>query len=333
MPLVFLPGITTQTDDTQISGRGIGLDAVEQAVERLGGSVGLASSAGEGTVVTLRVPVSSIQVNALAVRIGDIECAIPIEAVVEIMSAAQGMVEQPGGAFALRYHDDLVSLRDLAALTGLPRSPAPGHVVIVEDAGIRFGVLVDRVLGERQILHRSKGAFLAGSRTLRDVGVSNDGTTMIVLDPGALADPVAASAGREHEPVAPAVRGRVLVVDDSELTRDLLVKLARDHGHEVDEAVDGEDALIKIGRHPPDVVVTDLEMPLLDGFGLLHRLRESAELRDIPVVVLSTRGSREDIRRASELGAAAYVVKSELEERRLARILERLIAAPRQEGS
>jgi two-component system chemotaxis sensor kinase CheA len=327
--LLFMPGFSTRAEITQVSGRGVGLDVVRQRVERLGGSVRLDSTLGVGTTIALRVPISAMMASALAVRIGTCQCALALESVVEIVAADGQAMERLGDALALHHEGELVPLRDLGALTGIGRGRSVGRVVVLEHRGTRCGLLVDRVLGERQILHRGKGEFLAGSRLLRDVGLSTDGVTTLVLDTAAIVEWSGGSI--EEAPTAPELgvrtTGRVLIVDDSELTRDLLARLIRDRGHMVEEAVDGEEALAKIREHAPDVVFTDLEMPVLDGFGLLRRVRESAELRDLPIVVLSTRGGVEDIRRAAEAGATAYLVKSEFHERKLDRILARLFGS------
>ena len=127
--------------------------------------------------------------------------------------------------------------------------------------------------------------------------------------------------------VTPGFEGQVLVVDDSELTRDILVNLVSRLGYEVIEAVDGQDALRRLGEGPVDLILTDLEMPVLDGFELLDQVRASPHLRELPVVVCSTRGSDEDKRRAADLGADAYVVKSRFDQDELDRTLGRLMGA------
>jgi two-component system, chemotaxis family, sensor kinase CheA len=329
--LVFAPGFSTRANADQVSGRGIGLDAVKQRVERIGGRIALETWTGRGTRFSMQLPVSSMQLKALAVRVETIELALPMDSVLEVLDRDRVTVERPGDAPAFRWMDHLVALHDLGEIIGLERSTASGHVLVIEPspAAVPFGLVVDRVLGERQVLHRAKGQFLAGSRYLRDVGISSDGETMVVLDPGAFGTHVPRSG-----PTARPSRGasiHVVVADDSEVTRDLVTKLIRERGHRVTEAVNGEDAWTKILEHRPDVIFTDLEMPLLDGFGLLERVRASTEHRDTPVVVLSTRGGADDIRRASELGGSAYLVKSSFDETKLDRVLARL-APTREDG-
>jgi two-component system chemotaxis sensor kinase CheA len=335
--LLFAPGFSTRSEVTQVSGRGVGLDVVKQRIEELGGSVSLDSMINLGTRITILAPVSSMMVNALAVRAGSCQCALAVESVVEITAASDGIVERPGNALAMRYGGDLIALRDLGAIMGLADVGEGDRIVILERDGLRCGLRVEQVLGERQIILRGKGQFLANSRILRDIGVSTDGVTTLVLDAGAIVDADEATVGPGAAAPATAaarvVAARIVIADDSELTRDLLARTLRERGHEIIEAVDGQDALAKIKEHSPDVVFTDLEMPTLDGFGLLTRLRETPQFRDLPVVVFTTRGGAEEVRRAAEAGATAYLVKGEFHERRLDQVLARLLGGRSTSGA
>jgi chemotaxis protein histidine kinase CheA len=208
--LLFASGFSTRAEVTEVSGRGVGLDVVKRSLERLGGSASLRSNPGEGSTVVLDVPISSVVVSALAMLIGPCQCALPPEAVVEVTDTVAHAIERLGDARALVYEGELIPLRDLGALTGIAETTSRSQIVVFDHAYGRCALLVDRVLGERKVLHRARGDFLAGSPILRDVGISTDGVTTLVLDP----DGIVATMGTSSATAAASVR-RVLVVDDS----------------------------------------------------------------------------------------------------------------------
>jgi CheY-like chemotaxis protein len=178
------------------------------------------------------------------------------------------------------------------------------------------------------VVQRSVGALLAGVRLLSGAGILEKGHVALILSV-----PELVRRWGEGQSVLQEVRltgdlappRRIMVVDDSELTRDMLVALARRASLEVTEAVNGREALVKMRGAPPDLILTDLDMPVMDGFQLLAQVRADAALRQVPVVVLTTRGSDEDKRRAMAAGADAYLVKSDFTEEALGATVTRLL--------
>lgn len=332
LQLLLLPGMSTREEVNEVSGRGVGLDVVRERIETLGGYVSLHSTPGLGTTVTLAVPVSSMLVDALVVEVGPCRFAVPLEAVEEIIGHDDDRVAPVGDTVALHHDGKLLPLRDLGDLVGGGSEPADRHVLIVRRGAQRSALVVDRVLGERQVVLRGNSSFIARSRFVRDIGISTDGVTTLLLD---LAAATTSDSPRRHKPTPASVgskparaRLKVVVADDSELTRDMLVRALRTRGYEVIEAVDGTDALTKIEQHRPAAVFTDLDMPRLDGFGLMQRLRARPMPQRPQVVVFSTHADPTHIARATQLGAVGYLVKAQFESRRLDDLLDLVFRDP-----
>lgn len=317
--LIFRAGVSTRDDVSDVSGRGVGLDVVKKQLEELGGTIAVDSSPGEGTRFLLRVPISVALAAMFVVRAGDGLYAFPSTAVHEALRVLPSEIEEAGDGHAIRLGDGRVPVVDLGALLGgtSARGGDVAHVVVLQHAGARVALRVSSFLGEREIVQRARAAFLAGCRLLSGTAVLEGGRLVLALRTAELFRLVGDSSGRSHAAASEReVESRclVLIVDDSELTREMISSLLDRHGFETLEAVDGHDALLAVARRRPDVVVTDLDMPVLDGFGLIKQLRADRELRDLPVIVMSTRGSEEDKRQAMEAGADAYVVKSAFHE-------------------
>jgi two-component system, chemotaxis family, sensor kinase CheA len=331
--LAFVPGLSSRTQVTDVSGRGVGLDVVRAQVQEVGGTVRLETIRGRGTRVLIDLPVSTMRLRALCFEASGGRYAIESSAVAAVAVTGAARRVAAGTGAAIRHGDRHVPLIALAPL--LPTgSAAPATMALVLERGGRSVALeVERVLGEEVLVQRSLGPLFRGYRLATGSAIGRDGRLVVLLGAAELIHATRGLGTRARPSGDAAVAAgampsavRVLVVDDSELTRDMLTSVARRAGYEVEEAVDGHDALERIARRRPDVVVTDLEMPVLDGFALLRELRARLGHFGIPVVVCSTRGSDADKRRAAELGADAYLVKSTFDEAELRALLERLTA-------
>jgi CheY-like chemotaxis protein len=208
---------------------------------------------------------------------------------------------------------------DLRRALGVERDAADGvEVMVIEHGDVKLGLAIDSFIGERQIVQRSLGKFLAGIRLVSGIGLIEAGAIVLLLSVPELVWRWSEGDTDLARTLPLDTRRRtewtVLVVDDSELTRDMLVGLTRRAGLAVTEAVNGRDALAKARAAPPDLILTDLDMPVMDGLELIAALRGDEALRDIPVVVLTTRGSDEDKRRALSAGADSFIVKHEFDE-------------------
>lgn len=329
--LVFLPGFTSKAEVTDVSGRGVGLEVVKAKLQQVGGEVTVASSPGFGASFELRVPLSLTVAPVLFVKTGDEHFCVPATSVLRAFQLGQGQVRLLAGRPAVAVDDGVLPYRSIADILGVgaEREPSAGEVVlVVRGRGQTAAIGIDRVLEERvQAILPLKGLLgrfghLSGATQLPD------GSLALVLSPAHL---VATAHGRElalaAQPAPLAARQRrLLVVDDSPLTRELLVSLLESVGYQVLQAVDGVEALDRLAQEAVDAVVTDLEMPRLDGLELTRRLKAHPTLRALPVVIVTTRGGEADRRRGLEAGADGYVTKGDLVRQDLADVVARLLA-------
>lgn len=332
---LFYARMSMRHEVTQISGRGVGLDVVQTCVEGLGGRVTVQSKLGSGTTFTLSVPVSLAMTSILLFTVGASRYAIPASTIVTLIDGSSQPHEDSITGPAIRYAGGLVPLVQLDELLGetvtgssvatTDRSAVQRLIIVNTNGGLLAIAGTSRHL-ERAVVLKSMGKFFARNRLVNAAVPLEDGTLVFVLSVNELLGGVrgvrAATTTIKHKQHD---RKSVLVVDDSPLVRDLLAEALRAHGLRVREASDGEDALTKLDEDPRiDLVVTDVDMPKLDGIGLLSRLRQRSGPR-LPVVIVSMRGSDEDQRRALDAGADAYLVKTDLSHAGLWTMLSRFL--------
>jgi chemotaxis protein histidine kinase CheA/ActR/RegA family two-component response regulator len=326
--LLFHPGFSTRERATETSGRGVGLDVVKSQVESLGGSVRIASQRGRGTRFELRVPVNVALTRALIVSDNGQLFALPHSAVDAVITVDANTIETIHTRRHVRVRDAWVPVVELAAALALPANAVASNelrAIVVRHEAQRVAIIVDAWHGDTEIVIKPLGA-LATSRLAMGACTVDGGEVALVLAPSELV-----SRGLGEVPkirlaakAAPA-RGkqRVLLVEDSTITRTMIAQLLRMFGYEIAEAEDGQRGLSVLEEFTADVVITDVEMPNLDGIELIRRLRSDARWSQLPIVVLSTRGSAEDKQRAVAAGANAYLVKTEFSESALRDVLAR----------
>lgn len=324
--LIFLPGFSTRDEVSELSGRGVGMDVVKRKVEMLGGSVAVTSRIGRGTVVALRLPQSLALMKVLLVRLGDDVYGMPaadVEAVTRIKPDDRMEVF---GTLAIRHRGKptaLVALGPLLGLNGGPRHERPPAVVVRhgEDCA---ALVVDGFVDEREVpVKPCGGDFLKGAPFIAGTAALEDGRIAVLLH----VPDLMAEVRKLARPVAPATsakRLRILLVDDSPIARATEAALVKALGHSVDEAQDGEEGFTMMQKQSYDLLLTDVQMPKLDGFALTRRLKSTAGLARTPVIILSSLASPEDKRRGVDAGADAYLVKGELGVEVLAQAIDRL---------
>lgn len=326
LDLIFMAGFSTREQAGETSGRGVGLDVVRKRVTALGGSVTVESEPGRGSKFTLRMPQSLSLMKVLLVRIDDDVYGIPAGDVDSVGRLDPAQITEVAGIRAVRYRGRLmpvVALGPLLSLNGGPRSKRP-HVAHVIHGAEGAAVVVDGLFGEREVAVKAPGAFVKGMRFVTGAAALEDGRVALLLSTpdivGAarrLASP-ALSRGRERR------RLRILLVDDSAIAREAEAALLRSLGHEVDEAVDGEDGWQRLQSGAYHLLVTDVQMPVLDGIDLTRRVKATPRFAKLPIVILSSLSAPEERRRGVDAGADAYLVKGELEPESFAATLERL---------
>lgn len=329
--LIFVSGFSSREGVTDLSGRGVGLDVVRTNLLAVGGEVTVQSAPGKGAAFELRVPISLTVAPVLFVQVGDERLCLTASNVLQAVQVQPEQVREIAGKAGLKLNDEVLPFASVASILGAApeRTASEGELVLVlRGRGQSAAIAVDRVLEERvQAILPLKGLLsryphLSGATPLAD------GSLALVLSAPHLVSTV---HGRELKLAAvPArrreVSRRVLVVDDSPLTRELLVQLLESVGYHVVQAGDGAQALERLSREAVDIVVSDLEMPVVDGLELTRRLKSHPTLRSLPVVIVTTRGSEADRRRGMEAGADGYVTKGDLVRQDLVDVVSRLLA-------
>jgi chemosensory pili system protein ChpA (sensor histidine kinase/response regulator) len=316
--LIFVPGFSTAAAVTQTAGRGVGLDVVRTNVSRLNGEIHVETELGRMTRFVLKLPLTVAIADALMVRSGSEIFALPLTAVSVMRSVAPHEIHGVGGRETVRLDGQTLDLVRLDRALGFAPSPESPRrpVVVMRGGGTPFGVLVDELLGKEEIVIKSLGALLEGVGPFSGATISGEGRVILLLDPTALREETAwrpVAGPRETAPVpGPSVedsRVTVLLVDDSVSVRKFVGQMLDKAGFRVVTAVDGQDALQQLLEQTVDVVVTDLEMPRVNGYALIEDIRRRAATRALPVVVMTTRAGDKHASLARRLGVSHYVTK------------------------
>ena len=335
LELVFRSGLSTSPVITQVSGHGLGLAIVRERVELLDGEMEIDNRPGRGMAACMVLPASIATFRGLLVRAAGRLFLLPLDATERVLARGETEAGAVAGRSTMRWRDEALPLTSLEAVLGLPAAESRDEeerlCVIVRASGERIALLVDAVLGEREVLVKELGAPLVRVRNVGGAGVLGSGELVLILRSADLVrsarlvslPPAPRPAARE-DGLAPAV----LVVDDAVTTRTMERNLLEAAGYRVTVAVDGLDAWTALRADEFDLVVSDVDMPRMDGFDLTARIRADSHLADLPVVLVTALESREDKERGIEVGANAYVVKSSFDQSNLLEILRRLGVAP-----
>jgi two-component system chemotaxis sensor kinase CheA len=308
-------GISTSGVVTDVSGRGIGLDVVRDAAERLGGDVTLRTDEGKGTTIEIVVPLSIASFHALSVEAAGATIAIPLDAVLGCVRVAAADI------IRTEQHESILFDGHAIPLTSLPRvvaarssaaSSARSSAVVVRGRTGVAAFTVDRIVGPGQIIMRPLPALAPASSVVAGAALDAVGDPLLVFDPDSLVSGAQRPGAVPAEP-APS-RLPVLVIDDSLTTRMLEQSILESAGYDVDLATSGEEALSKARTSPYALFLVDVEMPGMDGFTFIERIRADPALRHVPSILVTSRSSNEDRQRGHDVGAQAYIVKSEFDQ-------------------
>jgi two-component system chemotaxis sensor kinase CheA len=320
--LLLRGGLTTSAEVTALSGRGIGLDVVRDAAHVLGGEV-IARTGTSGTAITLIAPTQVTGVSVLVFVGGDRTAAVPLASVRRVVrGSALPVLRGPEGSM-VAFDDVMVPFAPLPRLLRASASGVPGAIVIV-DAGEQLAAIgVDHVLGVEDAVVRSLPAGAPIDAIVRGVALDAEGVPRPVLEPSAIIEairglPQAASAAVEQLPP-------LLVIDDSLTTRMLEQSILESAGYEVDVATSAEEGLVKVAQRAYGLVLVDVEMPGMDGFGFITTLRADPALASTPAILVTSRNRPEDQPRGFAVGAQGYVVKSDFDQTKLLDMIRRLV--------
>jgi len=332
---IFLPGFSTASLITSVSGRGVGLDVVKSQVELLHGTIDLSFTAGQGTRFALAVPLTLTTLRALLVEAGEQTFAWASTNVQRLVRIGPDDIRMVGGREMLVNGKSLLPMASLAETLGLPATTAAGAGgkrpgLIVAAAERRMVFVVDELIAEQEIVVKGLGDRIRRVRNFSGATILPSGRIALVLNAAALIRAaMSQSVGPTPAPV-PAMTGslarkRLLVVDDSVTTRSLEKSILEAAGYEVVTAADGEAGWKLLQERDVDLVITDIEMPRMDGFELTEAIRRSKRSHELPVILISARSSDRDKARGIEVGADAYIVKSTFDQKELLEALGQLL--------
>jgi two-component system, chemotaxis family, sensor kinase CheA len=326
--LVLRGGISTSGAVNQHSGRGIGLDVVREAVSRLRGEVSIRTDKGVGTTLEIVVPVTLAAVDALIVESGGRVVAIPLDAVKRTLRVAiDDVVESSQGA-SIVFEGKVVPF---APLEGTLAQAAPMRAgarfwsaVGIEGATALAAVGVERLRGTQNVILRPLPDLTPSDPTVAGASLDAEGHPQLVLDPHGMVEHIRRSGPL---PRAVVTRSPILVIDDSLTTRMLEQSILESAGYEVDLAVSGEDGFERARKRRYALFLVDVEMPGMDGFTFIERALADPALRDIPAILVTSRGSPDDRRRGRDAGARGYIVKGEFDQTELLDKIRQLVGA------
>jgi two-component system chemotaxis sensor kinase CheA len=317
-------GISTATSVSQLAGRGIGLDVVREAAERLRGHVSLESDAGRGTTFELTVPLSVAALEGLVVEAGGALATIPLSAVRRTLRVTASDVSRTERGESLVYDGQVLPFLPLrrALRRKGPAAERHGSAVVVEANGLA-AVGVDRLLGTATVVIRPLPEHAPADPLIAGASLDAEGNPQVVIDPAELV----AAARRTLALAEPKLRERrsVLIVDDSMTTRMLEQSILESAGYDVDTASSAEEGLERARSKQYALFLVDVEMPGMDGFGFVETTRRDAALGATPAILVTSLSEPEHQRRAREVGAQGYVIKSEFDQADLLQRIQRLV--------
>lgn len=342
--LLFLASFSTSATVTSTSGRGVGLDVVKTAVDDLGGTIDVFSELGAGSRFVLTLPITLGVLRCLIARVGNERYAVPVPAVIESVSLRDVAVDNVAGVPVVIRHGVAVPLLDLGAALGVPGDREPRAALVVRNSGASDLIAwsVDRLEGELELVVKDLGSFVGRLPLVTGATIDGDGSVVCLIDLREISGRAGGTGhlggsahlggathvddGSEPEP-QPTIgrKARILVVEDSVGVRELERVILESAGYDVVTAVDGLDGIARLRAEPADLVLSDVEMPGMDGFTLTRTIRRTRGWEQVPVVIMTSRGDESDRRAGLEAGASAYLLKSDFDQTELVDTVRRLV--------
>ena len=340
LAFLFLPGFSMSQQVTEVSGRGVGLDVVQHEIRRMRGNVRLLQNADQGCLFHLELPLTLSVVRALVVTIGGEAYAFPLAQIERMLRLPRSAIVQLEGRqhFWLETeHVGLISAAQLLQCSEKQGDDDSIPIVLIRDREQYHGLAVEAFLGEFTLVLMPLDARLGKVRDVAAGALLHDGTPVLILDVDDLLNSVGKLLGAGHlervdhaSHARQAISKRVLVVDDSLTVRELERKLLLSRGYQVAVAVDGMDGWNALRAEPFDLLITDIDMPRMDGIELVTQVRQDPRLRSLPVMVVSYKDREEDRRRGLEAGADYYLAKASFHDEALLDAVQTLIGEARE---
>ena len=331
---IMKPGFSTSKIITDVSGRGVGMDVVKTVIDRLNGNLIIESKKGVGTKFILKLPATIALIKVLIIRVGEMTFAIPTSGIEQITHIFWKDVKTLEGRVSVFLADQTVPIIDLVNAFNLRKEdeqkPETAPVIISRSGGRKIGFIVSEFLHEKEVVFREFKGYLRRPRYFSGVTTLGTGEVILILNmqelvlardlAGIISKDVASQTAKRGDK-----KLTILIAEDSLITAELEKNIIENSGYAVDLAVDGMDALDKLYTKKYDLLVTDIDMPRMNGFELTAKVRAGKKYKDIPIIMVTAREKLEDKRRGIEVGADAYILKKEFDQGNLLNTIKRLI--------
>lgn len=334
LELIFRPGFSTKEIITELSGRGVGLDVVKTNLSNLKGTVSVETELGKNTTFFLRVPLTLSSERGLVVVSSGHFFVIPIVHVERVLRISMNEIVNVEGTQAILFDKRTVPLRTLSTALDLQEDThsldQSLSIVVLTKSKHSVALVVDEIIGEREIVIKPLQPPVDSLPLIRGGTLAGNGKVMIVLNTNELMNLVLKNEKTkqlnvQEEKSSMQEKPHILVVDDSITTRTLEKNILETHDYKVTVAVNGKEAWDLLQKQPFALLITDVSMPIMDGFTLTENVKQSAKLKDMPVIIVTSLGSPAEKKRGVEVGADAYIIKNEFESDALLGIVSQLV--------
>ncbi len=326
LKFLFLPGFSSAKVVTEISGRGYGLNAVDKMVHEVGGMIRVTSVHGKGSAFHLELPLTLSVIRTFLVDIGGEPYAFPLARIERCIKLSDDELEVVEDRYYFELNDEnvaLINIHEVLEINKAPKNQETIHAVLISDRVNTYGLVVDAFLGESDLVVQPISSRLGKIPDISSAAVMEDGSPVLIFDVEDLINSIAsmlAGRGRPHkidragEKEKVKAPKRILVVEDSFIVREKERKLLENKGYEVEVAVDGMDGwnLLRIASF--DMVLTDIDMPRMNGFELIRKIKSHDELKSLPVIIVSYKMNEEDRLKGLEAGADYYLHKTDFDD-------------------
>lgn len=329
LKLLLLGGISTAPEVSQVAGRGVGLDLIREALGSIGGTVTLDTEPGAGTRIRLEVPASLSALEGLLVEASGAEHVLPLAAVARALRVSATELSHTPAGSTLSFEGKTLPFVPLAALLDRRALHASDDralwtAVLLKTHGGLLALGIDRLLGSESVVARALPDTAVVSPSVVGVALDVDGNPRLLLDPDALMAAAAELGGNVRKPARP--QRLILVIDDSLTTRMLEQSILESAGYQVELATSGEEGLERALARPHDLLLVDVEMPGMDGFTFVERVRADSRLANTPAVLVTSRATPEDLARGKAVGASDHIAKGEFDQLDFLERIQRLMA-------
>ena len=328
---IFKSGITTSDMITDLSGRGLGLAIVQEKMEQLGGSVTVKTAPNEGTEFRIQIPLTMVTFRGVQVKVGEREFIVPTSKIDRVLRLDKSVLKTIENKETIPYHGGVIPLVYLSDILETPiKETEDEHILVLVIGSMDqlIGFAVDGILDEEVVLVKKFNNQLKRVRNVIGATVLGSGRVIPILNVSDLIkSAVKETSHRAREKVAEEKKEKsaILVVEDSITSRMLLKNILETAGYRVATAIDGVDAYTKLKEEPFELIVSDVDMPRMDGFDMTAKIRSDKALAELPIVLVTSLSKREDRERGMEVGANAYIVKSSFDQSNLLEVVERLL--------